>query len=541
MDNATFAFEAPVNTIPLDYTPGSKERELLKRELDRQSTLEVEVPLIIGGREIRTGRTGKMVMPHDHGHILGTYHKAGHREVSMAIEAAAEAHGIWGKMPWVERVSVMLKAAELITRKYRYLLNASTMLNQSKNVWQAEIDATCEVADFLRYNAYYASQIYAEQPFPSPGSINRTEHRPLEGFVLAVTPFNFTAIGANLNASAAIMGNTTLWKPASSSVLSNYYMMKIFQEAGLPDGVINFLPGSGADVGGAAIADPGFAGLHFTGSTETFNSLWREVAGNLERYRNYPRLVGETGGKDFVFAHHTADPEAVTTAIVRAAYEYQGQKCSAASRAYIPRSLWPQIRDRIISCLEEIRMGDVRDFGNFINAVIDEKAFDTITGYIDKAQNAADATILAGGGYDKSVGYFIEPTLIETSDPQFFTMREEIFGPVMTVFVYDDARFEEMLDVCDKTAIYGLTGSIFAQDRCALLLASEKLRYTAGNFYYNDKPTGASVGVQPFGGARASGTNEKVGTMVNLLRWVSPRTIKDNLVPETDYSYPFLG
>lgn len=540
MNNGTFAFKAPVNETPLHYAPGSAERELLTKELDRQSSLKVEVPLIIGGKEVRTGRTGKMVMPHDHGHCLGTYHMAGPDEVRMAIEAAAAAHRVWSTMSWVDRVSVMLKAGDMITRKYRYLLNAATMLNQSKNVWQAEIDATCEVSDFLRYNAYYASQIYAEQPFPSAGSVNRTEHRPLEGFVLAVTPFNFTAIGANLNASAVVMGNTTLWKPASCSILSNYYVMKIFQEAGVPDGVINFLPGPGTDVGGTAIADPSFAGLHFTGSTGTFNRLWCKVAANLDHYRNYPRIVGETGGKNFVFAHPSADPEGVAMAIVRGAFEYQGQKCSAASRGYIPRSLWPQIRDRVMACMKEVRMGDVRDFGNFINAVIDEKAFDSITGYINRAGDASEATILAGGGYDKSVGYFVEPTLIETSDPHFLTMREEIFGPVMTVHVYEDEKFEEMLDVCDKTAVYGLTGAIFARDRSALVLASEKLRYTAGNLYYNDKPTGASVGVQPFGGARGSGTDEKVGTMVNLLRWVTPRTIKDNFVPDTDYRYPFM-
>lgn len=541
MNNAAFAFAAPMNEKPLDYAPGTRERDLLQQELDRQADMEIEVPLIIGGKEIRTGRMGKIVMPHDHAHCLGTYHKAGPKEVRMAIEAAAEAHKIWGGMPWVERVSVILKAAELVSRKYRYFLNAATMLNQSKNAWQAEIDSACEIIDFLRYDAYYASQIYSQQPFPCAGSINRTEHRPLEGFVLAITPFNFLAIGANLNVSAAIMGNVTLWKPASASVLSNYYLMKIYHEAGLPDGVINFLPGNGADVSNTAIADPAFAGLHFTGSTSTFNSLWRSIAENLDRYRNYPRLVGETGGKDFIFAHPSADPEAVTTAIIRGAYEYQGQKCSAASRAYIPVSLWPQIRDRVIACLKEIRMGDVRDFGNLVNAVIDEKAFDSIAGYIDKTREAMEATILIGGTCNKSVGYFIEPTLIQTTDPHFLTMHEEIFGPVMTVYVYEDERFEEMLDVCDKTTIYGLTGSIFARERTALVLASEKLRYAAGNFYYNDKPTGASVGVQPFGGARASGTDEKVGTMTNLLRWVSQRTIKDNLIPDTEYAYPFMG
>lgn len=541
MNNAVFDFAAPTNETPLDYAPGSKERDLLKQELERQSNMEVDVPLIIGGKEIRTGRMGNIVMPHDHSHCLGTYHKAGPDEVRMAIEAAAKAHRIWGSMPWVERVSIMVKAAELVARKYRYFLNAATMLNQSKNVWQAEIDSACEIIDFLRYDAYCASRIYSQQPSPCAGSINRTEHRPLEGFVLVVTPFNFLAIGANLNVSTVIMGNTVLWKPASASVLSNYYLMKVYREAGLPDGVINFLPGNGADVGGTAIADPAFAGLHFTGSTSTFNSLWRSVAENLDAYRNYPRMVGETGGKDFVFVHPSADPEAVATAIIRGAYEYQGQKCSAASRAYIPVSLWPGIRDRIVACLKEIRMGDVRDFGNFVNAVIDETSFDSITGYIERARRATEATILSGGTYDKSVGYFIEPTLIQTTDPDFLTMREEIFGPVMTVYVYKDDQFEEMLDVCDKTAIYGLTGSIFARDRTALVLAAEKLRYTAGNFYYNDKPTGASVGVQPFGGARASGTGEKVGTTVNLLRWVTQRTIKDNLVPDTEYGYPFLG
>jgi 1-pyrroline-5-carboxylate dehydrogenase len=540
MNNTVFRFQVPQNEPADSYEPGTPSRQRLKDELARQQAAPIEIPLVIGGKEIRTGKTARVVKPSDHRHVLATCHLATEREVKLAIDAALAARKEWESLSWVERASVTLKAADLLSKKYRMQVNAATMLGQSKSAYQAEIDAACEVIDFLRYNAYFASQIYSDQPRSGFDQVNRMEYRPLEGFVFTVSPFNFTAIASNLNMSCALMGNTTVWKPASTSVLSNYYLMRAFQEAGIPDGVINFVPGSGSMIGRQVLAHRSFAGLHFTGSNATFDQLWRTVAEHLTGYRTYPRLIGETGGKDFVFVHASADPREVATAIVRGAYEYQGQKCSAASRAYVPRSLWPAVREGILDALHTVKMGDVTDFRNFVNAVIDEPAFDSIMGYLEKARGSSSARVLAGGKGDKSVGYFIEPTLIEVTDPRFVTMEEEIFGPVMTVFVYDDARYDETLQLCDETSPYGLTGAVFARDRYAFVKACQALRHAAGNFYLNDKPTGAMVGLQPFGGARGSGTNDKAGGVLNLLRWVSPRTIKETFVPATDYRYPFM-
>jgi 1-pyrroline-5-carboxylate dehydrogenase len=540
MNNTVFRFQVPQNE-PIDsYAPGTASRQRLKDELTRQAAERIEIPLIIGGKEIRTGKLHPLVMPGNHRQVLATCHLASEDDVGSAIDAALQARKQWETLSWVERASITLKAADLLSKKYRLLVSAATMLGQSKNAYQAEIDAACETIDFLRYNAYFASQIYADQPRSGFDQLNRMEYRPLEGFVFTVSPFNFTAIASNLNMSVALMGNTTVWKPATTSLLSSYHLMKIFQEAGVPDGVINFVPASGSLIGRAVIAHRALAGLHFTGSNATFNHLWRSVAEHLPSYRAYPRLVGETGGKDFIFVHASADPQEVATAVVRGAFEYQGQKCSAASRAYIPRTLWPAIRERIADMLGTLTVGDVTDFRHFVNAVIDEPAFDAIMGYIERARGAACARILAGGKGDKSVGYYIEPTVIETTDPHFVTMEEEIFGPVMTVFVYDDGRFEEALRLCDETSPYGLTGAVFSRDRYAFVKACQTLRHAAGNFYLNDKPTGAMVGLQPFGGARGSGTNDKAGGVLNLLRWVSPRTIKETFVPATDYRYPFM-
>ena len=540
MPNSVFDFKLPKNEPVMSYAPGTPERAALKLELDRQSAMEVEVPLIIGGKEVRTGNLGKVVMPHDHRHVLATYHTVTAKEVGMAIEAAMKARAIWSVMPWQERAKITLKAADLLAGKYRYVINAATMLGQSKNPYQAEIDAACESVDFLRFNVYFANTIYKEQPMSSDGVINKTEYRPLEGFVFAVSPFNFTAIASNLNMAPVLMGNTTVWKPATTAILSNYYLMKIFQEAGLPDGVVNFLPGQGSVIGGEVFAHRDLAGIHFTGSTGTFNHFWRELAENLPRYKNYPRIVGETGGKDFIVAHPSARADEVAVGMVRGAFEYQGQKCSAASRAYVPASLWPAVRARLGEMLAGIKTGDVRGFGNFVNAVIDGKSFDNIMSYIAKAEASKDAEIIFGGKGDKTTGYFIEPTVILTTDPHFVTMEEEIFGPVLTVFVYADDQYGATLDLVDSTSPYALTGAIFATDRMAILSACEKLRYAAGNFYINDKPTGAVVGQQPFGGARSSGTNDKAGGSINLLRWVNPRTVKETLVPPADYRYPFL-
>jgi 1-pyrroline-5-carboxylate dehydrogenase len=541
MNNAIYNFREPKNEGVLSYAPGTYERKLLEEEMEQQCSKVIDIPLIIGGKEIRTGKTGKVVMPSDHAHVLATYHMATEKEVTMAIDAALEAKCEWMNLSWMERASVMAKAAELVAKKYRYVINASTMLGQGKNAMQAEIDSACEVIDYFRFNNYFASLIYMEQPASENGTINRLEYRPLEGFIYTVTPFNFTAIASNLNTSVAVMGNTTIWKPATSSLLSNYYLMKILQEAGLPNGVINFIPGSGALISSIVTKHKDLAGIHFTGSNETFNTLWRQVTENLTTYRSYPKLVGETGGKDFIFAHNSANTVDLATAIVRGSFEYQGQKCSAASRAYIPDSIWNDTKNHLLRMLTEIRTGDVRDFRNFVNAVIDKSAFDRIMNYIEKAKASPDATIIAGGNGDKSKGYFIEPTVIVTKDPHFITMEEEIFGPVMTVYVYDDDKFEETLKLCDSTSPYALTGAIFSNDKYAMITACRALRYSAGNFYINDKPTGAMVGQQPFGGARASGTNDKAGSYLNLLRWVSPRTIKETLMPASDFKYPFMG
>ncbi|MDH6311512.1 1-pyrroline-5-carboxylate dehydrogenase [Parabacteroides sp. PFB2-10] len=541
MNNAIYRFANPGNEPVKAYAPGSSEKKELKKAIAQVSSEEWDIPLIIGGKEVRTGNTGKVVMPHNHKHVLATYHKAGEKEVQMAIDAAMAAHKEWSELPWLERASIMMRVAELFATKYRYLLNASVMMGQSKSPFQAEIDAPCELIDFLRYSAYYAGQIYADQPYSDKGILNRMEYRALEGFVFSLSPFNFTSIASNLNMGPAMMGNVAVWKPSTTAIHSNYLLMKVFQEAGLPDGVINFIPGQGSVIGKVITASPDLAGFHFTGSTATFNTLWRGMANNLENYKSYPKIVGETGGKNFIFVHPSSPTLEVATAIVRGAFEYQGQKCSATSRAYIPKSLWGEIKEQIGGMLKEIKMGDPTDFTNFFNAVIDEASFDNIKSYIDFAKEASDAKIIFGGGCDKSVGYFVEPTVIETTNPQFKSMVEEIFGPVITVYVYDDNKYEETLDICDKTSPYALTGSIFARDRYALQTAFNKLRYSAGNFYINDKSTGAVIAQQPFGGSRASGTNDKAGGPLNLIRWTNPRCIKEALVPPTDYKYPFLG
>lgn len=541
MDNAIFRFPNPGNEPVKAYAPGTSEKTALKKALAQLSSEEWDIPLIIGGKEVRTGNIGKVVMPHDHRHVLATYHKAGEKEVQMAIDAAMKAHREWSELPWVERASVMLRVAELFATKYRYLLNASVMLGQSKNPYQAEIDAPCELIDFLRFSAFYASQVYAGQPYSQAGLLNRMEYRALEGFIFSLTPFNFTSIASNLNMAPAMMGNVAVWKPSTTAIHSNYLLMKVFQEAGLPDGVVNFIPGQGSVIGKVVVSNTDFAGFHFTGSTATFNTIWRQIGDNIGVYKSYPRIVGETGGKNFVFVHPSAPATDVATAIVRGAFEYQGQKCSAASRAYIPSSLWNDVKASVGDMIKGLKMGDVQDFTNFINAVIDEASFDNIMSYIDYAKQASDAEILFGGKGDKSVGYFVEPTIIQTTNPQFKTMTEEIFGPVITIYVYDDDKYEETLDLCDRTSPYGLTGSIFARDRYAIDTAFKKLRYAAGNFYINDKPTGAVIAQQPFGGSRASGTNDKAGGPLNLIRWTNPRCIKETFVPPITYGYPFLG
>jgi len=540
MNNAIYNFKEPENEPIKDYLKGSAERTEIEKEINFFSKTVIDIPLIIGGKEIRTGNTGKVVMPNKFIHTLATYQIAGEKEVKLAIEAALKAKDEWSNISWTERASIMIKAAELISKKHRYLLNAATMLGQGKNIYQAEIDAACEVVDYLRFNTYFASQIYSEQPTTEFDMINRMEHRPLEGFVFTVSPFNFTAIASNLNTSVALMGNTTVWKPANASLLSSYYLMTILKEAGLPDGVINFVPGKGSQIAEIVLNNSEMAGIHFTGSTSTFKQLWKTVSNNLDIYRTFPKLVGEIGGKDFIFVHESAIPEQVATAIIRGAFEYQGQKCSAASRAYIPESLWEQIKEILIEEIKSIKVGDVRDFDNFVNAVIDENSFDNIMKYIEKAKNSNDAKIIIGGNGNKTEGYFIEPTVIQTTNPHFITMEEEIFGPVMTIYVYKNNEFEETLKICDSTSPYALTGSIFSEDRYALIKACKILRYSAGNFYFNDKPSGALVGQQPFGGARKSGTNDKDGSHLNLQRWVSPRTIKETLISPTNYKYKYM-
>lgn len=540
MNNAIFNFQRPDNEPVKMYEACSQERIDLLDEVNRFSNTVTEIPLIIGGKEVRTGNMGEITMPHNNKKVIARYHMAGPEEVKMAIDAALEAHKYWSTVSWVERASVNQKIAELISKKYRHRLNAATMVGQGKSVYQAEIDAACESIDFLRFNSYFISEIYNQQPHSETGVVNRTEYRPLEGFILAITPFNFTAIGSNLNMSPALMGNTIVWKPATTALLSNYVLMQIFKEAGLPDGVINFVPGKGSVVGGTAIPHPMLAGIHFTGSTSTFNQLWKQVGDNLEKYKSYPKIVGETGGKDFVVVHPSADVDVAATAMIRGAFEYQGQKCSAASRGYVPKSLWEPLKKRMLEMLNEIKQGDVTDFENFMNAVIDEAAFNNIMGYINMAKQSADAEIMFGGNGDSSVGWFIEPTVIVTTDPHFVTMEEEIFGPVFTVYVYEDEKWDETLKLVDETSPYGLTGAVISSDRKALNQACAVLRYAAGNFYFNDKPTGAVVGQQPFGGARGSGTNDKAGGPYNLLRWTSPRTVKETLVPPTDFKYPYM-
>jgi len=538
--NGRFNIPAPVNEPVSNFYPRSEERMKLKAKLSDLSAQEEEIPLFIGGEQVRTGVLADCRMPHQHRHLLGRYHRGGRAEAERAIAAALAAKKDWAAMPFEARAAIFLKAAEMLSGPWRNTLNAATMLGQSKNAMQAEIDSACELTDFLRFNCHFAQEIYSQQPLSSKGVWNYVEQRPLEGFVLAVTPFNFTSIAGNLPTAPAIMGNTVVWKPASSAVYSAYYVMKLLRAAGLPDGVINMVPGSGEDIAGPCIASDQLAGIHFTGSTAVFKSMWSAVGANINRYRSYPRLVGETGGKDFIFVHPSADIKAVAVAMIRGAFEYQGQKCSAAGRAYVPQSMWPALKNMLIEELRTVKMGGVDDFRNFINAVIDANAYKTIKGYIDFAAASSDAEIIAGGKCDDTEGYFIEPTVIETGNPQFKTMTEEIFGPVLTVFVYPDGELDKALDLCDSSSPYGLTGAVFAQDRQAIVYMDRKLVNASGNFYINDKPTGAVVGQQPFGGARASGTNDKAGSMLNLLRWVSPRAVKETFVPAADYRYPFL-
>lgn len=540
MNNHLYQFKNMPNEPIKQYAPGSKEREELKQMLDKMSNQVLDIPIIIGGKEIRTGKTQTSVMPHNHKHVLANYHVAGKEELQMAINAAMEAKKIWAEIPWDQRASIFLRAAELLATKYRQILNASTMLNQSKTPFQAEIDSACEIIDFWRFNVQFMSEIYSNQPISPVGMLNRLEYRPLEGFIVAISPFNFTSIAANLATAPAMMGNTVIWKPASTAIVSGYYLMQLYKEAGLPDGVINFVPSSGKMVSEVLLTDSNFAGVHFTGSTGTFNSIWKTVGENLPKYKSYPRLVGETGGKDFVFVHNSATPDAVAVALLRGAFEYQGQKCSAASRAYIPASLWDKVWGKMEADLKTVKMGDIKDFSNFMGAVIDKSAFDDITSYITRAQKSDKAKIIYGGNFDDSVGYFIEPTVIKVTDPKYETMQIELFGPVLTIYVYEDEKYEETLQLCDQTSPYALTGAIFANCRQAIMVANQKLRNAAGNFYINDKPTGAVVGQQPFGGARQSGTNDKAGSFLNLVRWISPRTIKETFSPPTNYRYPYM-
>jgi len=540
MSNGNFDVPVPNNEPVLDYAPGSPERAALTAQLARMSQRVIDIPARIGGRKVRTGRTRDAVEPHDHGHVLGRWHRCGKKEVERAIRAAGDAHAEWSRMPWHHRASIFLKAADLLAGPYRQVLNAATMLGQSKSAHQAEIDAACELIDFWRFNADYMQQIYHEQPDSAPGYWNYLEHRSLEGFVFAVTPFNFTSIAGNLPTAPALMGNTVVWKPASSAVYSAHYIMEILEAAGLPPGVINMVPGSGAEVGDPVLASPELAGIHFTGSTEVFKQMWSTVGANIDRYKYYPRIVGETGGKDFVFAHSSADVPALVTALVRGAFEFQGQKCSAASRAFIPRSIWPRVEKRLLREVGKLRMGDPADFSNFMGAVIDRNAYTAIKSYIAHAKRSKDARVLCGGSCNEREGWFIEPTVVVAKKPDFKLMREEIFGPVLTIWVYRDDGLERALELCDSGSPYALTGAIFAQDRRAIVRMTEALTHAAGNFYINDKPTGAVVGQQPFGGGRASGTNDKAGSYLNLIRWVSPRTIKETFVPPTEVGYPYM-
>jgi 1-pyrroline-5-carboxylate dehydrogenase len=540
MSNAHFQVPEPYNEPILHYTKGSSEREGLIKRLKEMQSQEIEIPLIIGGQEVKTGMTAEIRAPHNHDIRLGIYHKAGKEEVGQAIKAALKARETWAAIPWEHRVSIFLKAADLLAGPWRSTLNGATMLGQSKTVYQAEIDAVAELCDFWRFNSYFMSELMSQQPDSPPGVWNRLEYRPLEGFIFAVTPFNFTSIAGNLPTAPALVGNVVLWKPASSAVYTAYYLMRLFREAGLPDGVINFIPGSGGEVGIPVMASTELAGIHFTGSTAVFQNMWRTVGENIGRMKYYPRIVGETGGKDFIFVHPSARVKPLVTATIRGAFEYQGQKCSAASRMYIPRSLWNEFESTYKTEVARIRMGEPTDFKNFMTAVIDKGAYKSICDFIDFAASSKEAEIITGGNYDDSKGYFIEPTTIVTTNPRFRTMEEEIFGPVLTIYVYEDKDFEETLTLCDQTSPYALTGAIWGQDRQALVMMSDRLRNAAGNFYINDKPTGAVVGQQPFGGGRASGTNDKAGSAMNILRWMTARTIKETMVPPENWAYPFM-
>ncbi len=541
MQNSSNALSTPKNEPVLNYLPNSTETAALKSQLSTFSAKEWDIPLIINGKEVRTGQTENIVIPHNHGHRIGKFHKATPEEIQMAIKGALHAHKEWSGMSREARGAIFLKAADLLATKYRPILNAATMLGQSKTCHQAEIDSACELIDFYRFNVHFQEVLNRVQPLSPDGMANRMEYRSLEGFVLAVSPFNFTAIGGNLTMSPAVMGNVVIWKPASTAILSNYHIMKLLEEAGLPPGVIQFIPGSGSMIGDACFKDPNLAGVHFTGSTGVFQGMWKTVGDNVSRYRSYPRLVGETGGKDFIFAHPSADKDVLATAMIRGSFEYQGQKCSAASRAYVPKSLWKDLKDQVVSQVKTITMGDVSDFRNFMSAVIDKNSFENIKGYLEGVKKSSEAQIIVGGNCKNEVGYFIEPTIIETKNPKSRTMCEEIFGPVLTVYVYEDSAFEETLKICDETSPYALTGAFLAQDRKAIEKATAFLTFSAGNYYINNKPTGAVVGQQPFGGARASGTNDKAGSLWNLIRWTSIRTISETFSPPTSYRYPFMG
>lgn len=541
MSLGTFSYPMPVNEPVLSYAPGSPERAALKKTLAELKKKAIEVPMYIGGKQVKTGKKVAMHPPHEIAHTLGYFHAGEEKHVHQAIDAALKAKEAWAAMSWESRAHIFLKAADLIATKYRYHMNGTTMLGQSKNAFQAEIDSACEIIDFLRFNVHFLSEIYKQQPISAPGMHNRMEWRPLEGFVLAVTPFNFTAIGGNLPTSAAMCGNVVVWKPANTQVYSAQMFMRILKEAGLPDGVINLIYVDGPTIGKVCFNHRDFAGVHFTGSTGVFNNMWKTIGENIPKYKSYPRIVGETGGKDFVVIHKSADVDTAVAALARGAFEFQGQKCSAASRAYLPSNLAEAIKTKLVAELKTMKMGTVEDFSNFVNAVIDEKAFNSIARYIDNAKKDKKANILVGGNYSKKEGYFIEPTVIEAKDPKYTTMCEEIFGPVLTIYTYDADKFEQTLELVDSTSPYALTGAILAQDRAAVELATNKLRNAAGNFYINDKPTGAVVGQQPFGGARASGTNDKAGSMLNLYRWLSARTIKETFNPPTNYRYPFLN
>ncbi len=541
MSNAVFQTPIAVNEPVLNYAPGSPERETLKSALKAMRSSIRDIPMYIDGKEVRSSKTIRIAPPHDHKHTVANYHLGEKSHITLAIDAALKARESWAALDWEHRASIFLKAAELLSGPYRAMINAATMIGQSKNVYQAEIDAACEMIDFLRFNVQFMREIYSQQPISSKGIYNRLEQRPLEGFIFALTPFNFTAISGNLPTAPAMMGNTIVWKPANTQILAASVLMQVFMEAGVPPGVINLVYVSGTDAGEVIFNHSDFAGIHFTGSTGVFRDIWKTIGNNIHKYKSYPRIVGETGGKDFILAHSSADVKPLITALTRGAFEYQGQKCSAASRAYIPKSLWSDVKKGLVEDLKSFKMGPTEDFSNFINAVIDEKSFDKLAGYIDNAKNDSSIEIIAGGNYDKSNGYFIQPTIIHTKDPFYVTMCEELFGPVLTIHVYDDNKFDEILEIIDQTGIYALTGSIFSQDRYAVDKASRKLVNAAGNFYINDKCTGAVVGQQPFGGGRASGTNDKAGSMYNLLRWVSPRTIKETFVPPVDYRYPFLN